>query len=195
MGCSSKIDGDMKLAYVELDHIPGVKTYPSGRFSDERGAFINFLGVSSDGNVGLNIFENVGVSINTLKGTVRGIHIQKRPFAQQKLVRCLKGSIYDVVLDLRSNSPTYLSWSDIYLTEQDEFALYLPEGVAHGFQSMTDDTIIIYGMTARYDLNSALHINPSDKDLGITWPLTISLMSQADSNGMAVNELMRKSSW
>ena len=183
------------MAYVELSHIPGVKTCWSGRFSDERGAFINFLGESSKDNAEILIFETVAVSINTLKGTVRGIHIQKKPHAQQKLVRCIKGTIYDVVLDLRANSPTYLSWGTIYLTEQDEFALYLPEGVAHGFQSITDDAIIIYGINGKYDSNSELHINPNDKDLAIPWPLAISMMSQADYNGAAISELLQNSSW
>lgn len=183
------------MTYVEISLIPGVRTYPSTRFNDERGAFIDFLGGISKENMRSGFFANIGISINDFKGTVRGIHIQKRPYVQEKIVRCLKGRIYDVILDLRSNSPTYLSWSDMYLTEQDEFALYLPEGIAHGFQTMTDDTIIIYGLTSKYESKSALHINPKDKDLSIPWPLTISLMSQADFNGVGIRDLLRNSSW
>jgi dTDP-4-dehydrorhamnose 3,5-epimerase len=183
------------MTFVDFRQIPGVQTYPSVRTNDVRGSFINFLSKPSDEDSKFFNIENIAISVNELLGTVRGIHIQKQPFVQEKLIRCIKGSIFDIIVDLRKNSPTYLAWGSLHLSDQDEYALYLPEGVAHGYQTLENDTILMYGLTSTYNSEAAIHISPTDKDLGIPWPLAFSAISPADSKGLKIQEAIRDSNW
>jgi dTDP-4-dehydrorhamnose 3,5-epimerase len=195
MGSNSEVNGGAKMTFVDFRQIPGVQTYPSVRTNDVRGSFINFLSKPSDEDSKFFNIENIAISVNELLGTVRGIHIQKQPFVQEKLIRCIKGSIFDIIVDLRKNSPTYLAWGSLHLSDQDEYALYLPEGVAHGYQTLENDTILMYGLTSTYNSEAAIHISPTDKDLGIPWPLAFSAISPADSKGLKIQEAIRDSNW
>ena len=134
-------------------------------------------------------FESFGVSkpisqinhtLTRQKGAVRGLHYQRSPYAEMKLVSCLKGEVFDVAVDLRKNSPTFLRWHGEVLSEKNQRSLLIPEGFAHGFQTLTDDCELIYLHTAPYmkEAEAALHV--SDPKLSIIWPLDISELSERD---------------
>jgi dTDP-4-dehydrorhamnose 3,5-epimerase len=121
------------------------------------------------------------LSFNRLRGTVRGMHYQEPPHAEAKLVRCTHGGIYDVIIDLRPGSPTYLEHIGIELTAQNRRALYVPELFAHGFQTLADDTEVCYQMSQFYAPSHARGLRYNDPALGLVWPLPVTLVSSADS--------------
>jgi dTDP-4-dehydrorhamnose 3,5-epimerase len=110
------------------------------------------------------------VSFNHQKGTVRGMHYQVGPHAEVKLVRCTMGAAYDVIIDLRRDSPTYRQWVAVELTAENRRAVYIPEGFAHGFQTLTDATEISYQMSSAYDPASARGIRWDDPAFAVAWP-------------------------
>lgn len=122
------------------------------------------------------------VSWNRLQGTLRGIHYQRHPSAEAKLVRCVRGAVYDVVLDLRPHSETYRRWVSVELNEENRTAVYVPPGCGHGFQSLCDDTEILYQMSAVYnpDLESGVRWN--DPAFAIRWPIAAPIISDRDRN-------------
>jgi len=120
------------------------------------------------------------VSFNKKKGTLRGMHFQLPPFAETKLVRCTQGAIYDVIVDLRFDSPTYLQWTAIELTSINHKALYVPKGFAHGFQTLADNTEIFYQMSDFYAPEAARGFRWNDPTFQIEWPEEISMISERD---------------
>ncbi len=116
------------------------------------------------------------------KGVVRGLHFQTAPFEQGKLVRCVKGAIFDVAVDLRLSSPTFGKVESIILTDENHLALYIPPGFAHGFQALTDDTIIHYKCTNVFSKAHDTGIYALDKNLKIQWPQPITEISDKDKN-------------
>jgi dTDP-4-dehydrorhamnose 3,5-epimerase len=122
------------------------------------------------------------------KGTVRGMHYQHPPHAEIKLVTCLHGEVFDVGVDLRSGSPTFLQWVGVHLSGANRQALLLPEGFAHGFQTLTDDVELLYCHSAAYEPSSEDGINPQDARLNIVWPLSITELSQRDASHIALTE-------
>lgn len=115
-----------------------------------------------------------------MRGTVRGMHFQRPPHAEMKLVTCLRGAIWDVGLDLRAGSSTFLQWHAIELSADNGKALLIPEGCAHGFQALTDDCDLLYLHTAPYVIDAEDGLRASDTALGIQWPLPITLQSPRD---------------
>ena len=115
------------------------------------------------------------------RGTVRGLHFQHHPFAEAKLVSCLRGEIWDVAVDLRADSPTFLHWHAEALSGVNRRSLLIPEGFAHGFQTLTDDCELIYLHTAPYTPAAAGALNVLDSAIGIKWPLSIIDISEADA--------------
>jgi len=120
------------------------------------------------------------ISYNIRKGTLRGMHYQVAPFEEVKLVRCTKGSIYDVVLDLRPQSPTYRKWVGVLLTAEKRNMVYIPKGCAHGFLTLEDDTEVFYQMSEVYDAASARGFRWNDPAFGITWPEKVEVISERD---------------
>lgn len=120
------------------------------------------------------------ISFNSLKGTLRGMHYQHMPHAETKLVRCTAGSVYDVVLDLRPNSPTFKRWIGIMLTAADRNMIYVPEGCAHGFQTMDDETEVFYQMSEFYNPESARGVRWDDPAFKISWPAPVEVISERD---------------
>lgn len=150
--------------------IDGVILIEPHQFSDERGYFIK--------DFEKEIFERNGLPTRfhecneskSKKGTLRGLHFQtKNP--QGKLIRVIKGSVYDVVVDLRKDSPTYGEWDGFYLNEENRNMLYIPPGFAHGFLALEDDTIFSYKCTDKYNPEYDSGIIWDDKNIGIEWPL------------------------
>jgi dTDP-4-dehydrorhamnose 3,5-epimerase len=121
---------------------------------------------------------NMGFS--TLKGTIRGLHYQLAPALEAKLVRCTRGEVFDVVVDLRPTSPTYRSWYGTFLSAENARMLYVPEGCAHGCQAMKDDTEIYYIASAFYSPSDARGVRYDDPELDIQWPLPVSAISEQD---------------
>ena len=115
------------------------------------------------------------------QGTVRGLHFQHPPAAEMKLVSCIRGELWDVAVDLRSASPTFLHWHAEYLSADNGMALLIPEGFAHGFQALTDDVEMLYCHSAAYNADAEGGLNPSDPQLAIRWPLTITELSARDA--------------
>jgi dTDP-4-dehydrorhamnose 3,5-epimerase len=120
------------------------------------------------------------LSFSTLKGTLRGIHFQSPPHAEAKLVRCIKGAIYDVVVDLRLGSPTFKGWIAAVLTAANRLTLYVPEGCGHGFLTLEDETEVFYQMSEFYDAESARGVRWDDPAFQIAWPERVEVISERD---------------
>jgi dTDP-4-dehydrorhamnose 3,5-epimerase len=122
------------------------------------------------------------VSFNASRGTLRGMHFQAAPHEEAKLVRCTMGAIYDVIVDLRKKSPTYLRHFGEVLSAENRIMLYVPEGFAHGFITLEDRTEVFYQMSAFYNAESASGVRWNDPSLGIRWPDEVRVISERDRN-------------
>jgi len=122
------------------------------------------------------------LSFNTRKGTLRGMHYQAAPHAEAKLVRCTRGSIYDVLVDLRLGSPTFKAWVAIVLTAEKRNMVYVPEGLAHGFLTLEDNTEVFYQMSQFYYAESARGVRWNDPAFRIFWPEKVEVISQRDQS-------------
>jgi dTDP-4-dehydrorhamnose 3,5-epimerase len=120
------------------------------------------------------------VSFNARRGTLRGIHYQAAPHAESKLVRCTRGAIYDVVVDLCPASPTYRDWVAVVLTAEKRNMVYVPEGCGHGFMTLEDQTEIFYQMSEFYDADSARGVRWNDQAFQIAWPEKVQVISERD---------------
>ncbi len=124
--------------------------------------------------------DQCSLSCTRHAGTIRGLHYQGAPHEEVKIVRCVRGAIYDVLLDLRPASPTFKRWMARELTAANRLALYVPKGVAHGFQTLTDDAEVLYLIDGKYDPALARGVRWNDPAFGIEWPLPVSLMAERD---------------
>jgi dTDP-4-dehydrorhamnose 3,5-epimerase len=126
--------------------------------------------------------SQINHTLTRRKGTIRGMHYQLPPHAETKVVSCLRGEIFDVAVDLRKNSPTFLKWHGEILSATNLRSLIIPEGFAHGFQTLTDDCELVYFHTAAYEANSEAALHARDPRLKIAWPIEITEMSDRDRN-------------
>lgn len=139
---------------------------------DSRGLFARTFCAEEFAGHGLAAaFPQCNVSYNARRGTLRGMHLQDAPHAEAKLVRCVRGAIFDVILDLRPGSPTHAQWVAEELTAENRRALYIPEGMAHGFLSLTDGSEVFYQMSTSHSAAHARGVRWNDPSFGITWPL------------------------
>lgn len=127
-------------------------------------------------------------TLTEIKGTVRGLHFQYAPYAETKLVNCIKGEVYDVAVDLRKDSPTFLKWHAEILSAGNHKSLLIPEGFAHGFQTLTDNCELIYLHTEAYVPSAEGALNALDSCLNIQWPLTITELSERDRKHAMIDE-------
>jgi len=151
--------------------ITGVQVIALSPLMDERGFFA--VGFSREAFLrhGLNPqVEQINLSYNAAGGTLRGLHYQLAPHAEAKVVRCVKGAAFDVVVDLRPQSASYCRWFGITLDAVERRALYIPEGVAHGFQTLTDDTEVLYSVSAPYTPSHCRGVRWDDPAFSIEWP-------------------------
>lgn len=168
----------MKLVPISL---AGVYVVDLARIEDERGFFARSFCQREFAAHGLNPrLAQSNVSFNRTRGTLRGMHYQIAPHAEAKLVRCTQGAIWDVVIDLRRESPTYRRWVGVELSAETRRALYVPEGFAHGFQTLMDDSEILYLMSEFYDPDSARGVRWDDPAIGIDWPIAKPVISDRD---------------
>ncbi len=151
------------------------------KLEDERGFFTRIWDEEIFQNKELNSkLVQISFSFNKKKGTLRGMHFQEKPFEETKTVRCIKGKIFDVIIDLRSNSKTYKKWISIELNSNDLKMIYIPEGFAHGFQTLEDNTEVMYQMSNWFSPEHAKGIRWNDQEFDIKWPINEPIISKKD---------------
>jgi dTDP-4-dehydrorhamnose 3,5-epimerase len=159
-------------------------------FEDARGYFFESYNANQFAASGLNLnFVQDNQSLSQ-QGVLRGLHFQNNPHAQGKLVRVITGAVLDVALDIRKNSPTYGQWFSLELTEQNKWMMYIPEGFAHGFATLKDNTVFSYKCTQFYNKASEDCIIWNDKDLAIDWQVKNPLLSEKDLMGKVFKDFV-----
>lgn len=152
-------------------------------FGDHRGWFTETYNEKSYNEKGIDIkFRQDNHSFSAKKGVLRGLHFQNNPYAQTKLVRCTRGKIWDVAVDLRKSSPTYLKWYGIELTPENHKMLLIPQGFAHGFVTLEEKTEVQYKVDNLYNLETDRAIKYDDPEINIKWPFTEVILSEKDQN-------------
>lgn len=150
--------------------------------ADARGMFARAFCAQEFGGQGLETaFVQANISTNTHAGTVRGMHFQRAPHAEVKLVRCTKGAIFDVIVDMREDSPTYRRWFGAELSEDNGLAMYVPQGFAHGYQALSDGAAVFYLVSAFYAPQSEGGLRHDDPALSIEWPRPATEVSPKDA--------------
>lgn len=168
------------MIFTEMG-LPGLYLIDLKRLEDERGFFARTWCQREFIEHGLDAcVVQCNTSYNHTKGTLRGLHYQAPPFAEAKLVRCTRGAIYDVVVDLRPASPTLLKWAAIELSAETRSALYVPKGFAHGFLTLVDDTEIFYQMSEFYVPDASRGLRWNDPLVMIDWPSKPGVISTKD---------------
>ena len=168
--------------------LPGVFLISLELLEDERGFFSRTFCRETFARHGLNPhLEQCNLSFNRKKGTLRGMHYQEAPAREAKLVRCLRGAIYDVILDVRPGSATWGRWEGFILSEESRQMLYVPEGMAHGFLTLCDQTEVFYQMSEKFLPALARGIRWDDPAFGITWPEPVAVISEKDQHYPLVN--------
>ncbi|NBJ15351.1 MAG: dTDP-4-dehydrorhamnose 3,5-epimerase [Dehalobacter sp. 4CP] len=163
--------------------LPGAFLIEIDPLHDERGFFARTWCSQEFSERGLNPnLAQCSISYNYSKGTLRGMHFQTHPYEEAKLVRCTKGRIFDVIVDLRSSSSTYKQWLGVEISVENRNMLYVPEGFAHGFQTLEDETEVFYQITQYYHPDHASGFKYDDTSFNIQWPLPISSISVRDSS-------------
>lgn len=152
------------------------------RIGDERGFFSRFFCADELPDFGTGSIAQINHTMTRAKGVIRGMHFQRAPHDETKFVSCLKGVIFDVAVDLRPESPTYLKWHGEILSEDNARSLLIPAGFAHGFQTLSEDCELIYLHDKPYAPDAEGGVNPLDPKINISWPLPVSQMSARDSN-------------
>ncbi len=149
--------------------------------ADERGFFARTFCAREFASLGLaDAFVQCSISHNTRLGTLRGMHFQRRPRAEAKLVRCTQGAIFDAIVDLREDSPFCLKWFGIELSAENGLALYIPKGFSHGFQTLTDNAQVFYQISEFFAPGHGSGHRYDDPAVGIAWPLPVSVISDKD---------------
>jgi len=169
----------MPFTFKKLD-IPDVILLESKVFSDERGYFLEIFKESVYASNGIDtrfVQDNFSHSVN---GSLRGLHYQKNPKAQAKLVTALRGEIFDVVVDIRKNSPTYGKWVGEILSESNHKLLYIPEGFAHGFCVLSEEADVLYKLNQEYSPENEKGILWNDPEINITWPIDKPILIEKD---------------
>jgi dTDP-4-dehydrorhamnose 3,5-epimerase len=158
------------MKFVETG-LPGAWIIEIERLSDDRGFFARTFDADAFAARGLcTEFPQCSVSYNARSGTLRGMHWQESPHGEAKLIRCTAGALYDVLLDLRPDSPTYRQWRAVELSAESRRLLYAPEGMAHGFQTLAPGTEVFYQISVAYHPASARGVRWDDPAFGIEWP-------------------------
>ena len=166
---------------VRATPLAGLVQVTGGRVGDERGQFARLFCEQDLATIrpGLH-FTQINLSQTHRRGSVRGMHYQRPPAAEAKLIRCLRGRVFDVAVDLRKSSPTFLQWHALELDGDEDRAVFIPEGFAHGFQALTDDVQLLYMHTAPWTPALEAGLAFDDPRLAIAWPLPVSSVSDKD---------------
>jgi len=168
--------------------LEGASIIESIAYEDSRGSFSRVfcqeeMATFFDGHI-----EQINHSVTYEKGTVRGLHFQYPPYSEIKMVKCIKGSIFDVIVDIRESSATFLHWFSTILSSENKAIIYIPKGFAHGFQTLEENTELLYLHSERYIPNHEGGLNVLDPVLNIKWPLPIMGLSERDALQAMVTE-------
>lgn len=181
----------MPFKFIELE-IPGLILIQPKIFNDDRGFFMETYKKSEFIKNGIKekfVQDNFSKSS---KGVIRGLHFQINPKAQGKLIQVVSGRVWDVAVDLRADSPSYLKWAGIELNDTERKMFYIPPGFAHGFVTLSDEVLFQYKCTNEYDMISERGIRWDDPNIGITWPVNKPLVSDKDNELPFVKEIESK---
>jgi dTDP-4-dehydrorhamnose 3,5-epimerase len=164
--------------------LKGAFTVEIQKIEDPRGFFARLWCKKEFQAHGLKAnWVQANIALSEKRGTLRGLHYQIAPFEEAKLIQCIRGAIFDVIVDLRPDSPTYLRWHGVELTADNHKMIYVPEGFAHGYQTLTDDTVVTYPVSQFYTPGSEGGIRWNDPAFGIAWPITDDLiLSEKDKH-------------
>jgi dTDP-4-dehydrorhamnose 3,5-epimerase len=181
----------MPFKVVEDKVLGSVKVVEFSYFEDDRGWFSEFFKSSDFDRNGLpKSFNQINRSFSKNIGTIRGLHLQLPPMEQGKFVCCTKGSIFDVAVDVRRGSQTYGMWTGYELNDSNGRALWVPGGFAHGFQTLREDTEVLYLVTNEYAPECERNISWKDSDIGINWPINEPFLSSRDSLAPPLSEVI-----
>jgi dTDP-4-dehydrorhamnose 3,5-epimerase len=170
------------MIFVETK-LKGAFVIDQQRLSDDRGFFARAFCRREFEEHGLNpAVAQCNTSFNPAAGTLRGMHYQVEPFREVKLVRCIRGTIYDVIIDLRPDSPSFRAWAGFELSADNRRTLYVPEGFAHGYVTLADDSEVFYQVSEFYHPGHERGIRWNDPAFAITWPITPRVISPKDAN-------------
>ncbi len=174
----------------EATPLPGAYVIEAEPVSDDRGFFTRTWCAEEAGRLRLDTrVAQCSLSRNRLRGTIRGLHFQLPPHAEAKVVRCVRGTLYDVLVDLRGESRTFGSWFAVELTAENLKAMYIPAGFAHGFQTLEDETEVLYQISVPYWPEAARGLRWDDPTLAIPWPLPAAALSPRDAGWPELREL------
>jgi len=163
--------------------LAGLAVVQRQRLSDSRGFLSRIFCAEELAAAGWTVpIAQINHTLTSRKGTVRGMHFQHPPHAEAKLVSCLRGSVFDVAVDLRHGSPSFLHWHGVELSAANGRALLIPPGFAHGFQALTDDAELLYCHSSAYTPAAEGAVHPLDPTLAIEWPLAVAELSERDAN-------------
>lgn len=170
-----------RFSVIELP-LPGLKLVKRMHIGDSRGFLSRLFCRDELATAGWeNPIAQINHTLTNCQGAVRGMHYQLPPYAEMKLVSCLAGEVWDVAVDLRANSPTFLQWHAEHLSSDNGCALLIPQGFAHGFQVLSEGAQLLYCHSAAYAPKAEAGLSPLDPRLSIAWPLPISELSQRDA--------------
>jgi dTDP-4-dehydrorhamnose 3,5-epimerase len=174
---------------THLTPLPGLFEIRTARVGDARGHFSRLFCEAEFASIRPQLhFSQVNWSVTRTQGSVRGMHYQTRPAAEAKLIRCVRGRAFDVAVDVRVESPTFLQWHAIELAEDNDLAVFIPEGFAHGFQALTNDVHLLYLHTAPWTPTCEAGLRHDDPKLAVDWPLPVSLISDKDRSYPLIDE-------
>ncbi len=170
--------------------ITGAWVIESKAFQDDRGAFSRlFCSRELQEILGSRTIVQINHSMTRSVGAVRGLHYQNAPHAEMKIIRCLQGRVFDVAVDLRQGSPTFLKWNAVELTPESNLAYLIPEGCAHGFQVLEENSQLLYLHTAFYTPESEVAVRFDDPRISVNWPLSPTNVSARDQSHPLLNEV------
>ena len=179
-----------RLEVIESQKINGLKTIRRKIFGDSRGFFSRIFDLQELQQIG---WENrqicqINQSFTQQIGSVRGMHFQTPPFNDSKIVTCIKGKVLDIAVDIRKNSPTFLQYQAVELSENNATSIWMQEGISRGFQTLSDDCMLLYISSQPFSAESDCGLEPLVPKLNIAWQLPISCMSEKDKNRKSIDE-------
>ena len=177
------------MIFTSLD-LTGAYLIQLDKKIDERGFFARYYCEKEFAERQLEVrWVQMNTTLTSHKGTIRGLHFQREPMTEAKVVRCLNGAIWDVIVDLRSGSSTFGKWIAVELNAFNKSMIYVPKGFAHGFQTLADDTELLYMHSEFYSTENEGGINYQDTTLSIRWPLPISMVSERDKKHPLITDI------
>jgi dTDP-4-dehydrorhamnose 3,5-epimerase len=186
----------LPLKFKRYDELPEIAIIELQAVNDERGWFVETYKKSDFSKQGISQdFVQDNHSCSTHKGVLRGLHFQKQPAAQAKLVRCVVGEIFDVVVDIRKGSPTYCKWVSAILSAKNRWMIWIPVGFAHGLLTTTDVAEVEYKVTAEYSGAHDRAIRWNDPSIGIKWPLSNAILSKKDAEAPLLKDADNNFVW